>query len=369
MVLEVWPRARQRTITLHLPADKSLVKTIEAVNVIANDIMALDFHAKVINKTKLHHLTCYPTRERYPEIPSNLVCAARDTASEMLKREKLERLPLKRQHAAIRYDARTFTCFLKRGYATLSSIEGRIRVSINLPEYFQQYLDWEPVGARLSFDGVHLVLGIIVEQTTPIVRAANTVLGVDTGANNHAVLSNNGFYNSDHIHEVKGRYQHLRAELQAKGTRSAKRKLKRLAKKEHRFMANVNHQVATWIVNQPFDAIAIEKLTGIKAKKQTKAHNRRLGKWAFAQIQEFIKHNAERAGKAVLRVKPNYTSQTCSRCGAVRKANRQGHRYKCKACGFELHSDLNAARNIARLGIAEASRPSVNRPNVAGGEA
>lgn len=142
--------AMRRTITLHLPADKSLVKTIEVVNVITNDIMTLGFHAKVINKTKLHHLTYYRTRERYPEIPSCLVCAARDTVSEMLKREKLERMPLKRQYAAIRYNERAFTCFLKRGYATLSSIEGRIRVPINLPEYFQQYIEWEPAGARLS---------------------------------------------------------------------------------------------------------------------------------------------------------------------------------------------------------------------------
>jgi IS605 OrfB family transposase len=241
-------------------------------------------------------------------MPSNLVCAARDAASEMLNREKLERLPLKPLHTAIRYDVRTFTCFLKRGYATLSSIEGRIQVPIDLPGYFQRYLDWEPVGARLAFDGVHLVLGIIVEPMTPTVRPATTVLGVDAGMINHAVRSNNKFHNSDHIHEVKGRYQHLRGELQAKGTRSAKRKLKRLAKKEYRFMADMNHQVAKWIVNQPFDAVAVEKLTGIKAKKHVKAHNRRLGKWAFAQLQELIKHNAERVGKAVLLVKPNYTS-------------------------------------------------------------
>ncbi len=158
MVLEVWSLAMQRTITLHLPADRSLVKTIEAVNVITNDIMALGFHAKVINMIKLHHLTYYPTRERYPEIPSSLVCAARDTASEMLKREKLKRLPLKRQHTSIRYNASTFSCLFKRGYATLSSIEGRIRVPRNLPGYFQQYSDWVPVGVRTT-SGVHQTRG------------------------------------------------------------------------------------------------------------------------------------------------------------------------------------------------------------------
>ncbi|MGB2580964.1 MAG: zinc ribbon domain-containing protein [Thermoplasmata archaeon] len=60
-----------------------------------------------------------------------------------------------------------------------------------------------------------------------------------------------------------------------------------------------------------------------------------------------------------------YTSQRCSRCGDIRKSNRTGLVYRCKACAFELHADLNAARNIASLGKAEAGRLSVNQPIVA----
>ncbi|MGB2580862.1 MAG: zinc ribbon domain-containing protein [Thermoplasmata archaeon] len=49
----------------------------------------------------------------------------------------------------------------------------------------------------------------------------------------------------------------------------------------------------------------------------------------------------------------------------MRKSNRTGLVYRCKACAFELHADLNAARNIANLGKAEAGRLSVNQPIVA----
>jgi putative transposase len=91
----------QRTITLHLPAEERLVRTIETVNDATNDILVVGFKAGVVNKLKLHHLTYYPVRERYPGIPASLVTTARDNASEMLKREKLARLPVNQPNVAI----------------------------------------------------------------------------------------------------------------------------------------------------------------------------------------------------------------------------------------------------------------------------
>jgi IS605 OrfB family transposase len=179
------------------------------------------------------------------------------------------------------------------------------------------------------------------------------------------VLSSNKFYASDRIRTVKGRYQHLRGELQAKDTRSARCKLGRLSGKENRFMADVNHQVANWIAAQPFDAIALEKL-GVRREKRLKARfNKALGNWAFGQLQQFVDYKVESVGKAVLYIDARYTSQKCSRCGTIDKKSRNGLNYKCSSCGFELHADLNAARNIVSLGTAEAGRLSVNQPNVA----
>lgn len=66
----------------------------------------------------------------------------------------------------------------------------------------------------------------------------------------------------------------------------------------------------------------------------------------------------------VIYVKPNYTSQDCSECGFRKKSNRKGNKFKCGRCGFELHSDLNASRNIANNGISNISRLDVNQPKV-----
>jgi len=68
--------------------------------------------------------------------------------------------------------------------------------------------------------------------------------------------------------------------------------------------------------------------------------------WAFRQLQNFIEYKALEQGIAVVYVDPHYTSQTCSRCGHINKNNRNGLKFACKTCGYELNADLNAARNI-----------------------
>ncbi len=64
---------------------------------------------------------------------------------------------------------------------------------------------------------------------------------------------------------------------------------------------------------------------------------------------------AYKAG-ALLKVDPAHTSQTCSRCGYVSKANRPSQAvFACGACGFRAHADHNAAINI----LVRAGLPSV----------
>ncbi len=52
------------------------------------------------------------------------------------------------------------------------------------------------------------------------------------GIKDIAILSNNMFFNSRHLREVKGRYQYLKRRLKQSGTRSAKRKLRKLSGRE-----------------------------------------------------------------------------------------------------------------------------------------
>ena len=66
--------------------------------------------------------------------------------------------------------------------------------------------------------------------------------------------------------------------------------------------------------------------------------------WFFSQIQECIADLAPRKGIFVEWVVAKHTSKRCSRCGQL--GDRKGKIFNCPHCGFQLDSDLNAARNI-----------------------
>ncbi len=59
----------------------------------------------------------------------------------------------------------------------------------------------------------------------------------------------------------------------------------------------------------------------------------------------------------LLEANPQYTSQTCSRCGFIDAANRPIQaKFKCLACGHTDNADINAALNILTSGIGATGR-------------
>jgi putative transposase len=61
-----------------------------------------------------------------------------------------------------------------------------------------------------------------------------------------------------------------------------------------------------------------------------------------------VRRMEEKAPGRVERIKPAFTSQRCSACGLVDGKSRESQAvFRCTACGYACHADVNAARNIA----------------------
>ena len=61
-----------------------------------------------------------------------------------------------------------------------------------------------------------------------------------------------------------------------------------------------------------------------------------------------VRRLQEKAPGRVEKIKPHYTSQRCSACGQVDRDSRESQAvFRCTACGFACHADVNAAINIA----------------------
>ncbi len=365
-----------RTIKLKLDmsdeSEETLRQTMLLSNKVFNEIAKYGFENHTHSKVSVHHATYYPIREKYPELPCSILQGIRDVACEALNGVKLKRLPKSKQFSAIRYNKRVCNINLIKQSVTLASIKGRVQAAFFIPEYYQQYLTWELRTSTLSYnkqqDTFYLHVTIHKQSLEPI---GDKVLGIDRGIVNISVTSNNHFFNSKSIKNVRAKYAYLRAKLQSKGTKSAKKLLKKISRKEQRFVSDVNHCISKEIVAMPFDIFAIEDLTSIRVQNRTKGidFTRKLNNWAFFELELFLKYKAESLGKSVVMIDPRYTSQKCSNCGHIYKGNRRGQSFHCVKCGFQIHADLNAARNIAILGKSEDSRLPVTQPYIACDEA
>jgi len=77
-----------------------------------------------------------------------------------------------------------------------------------------------------------------------------------------------------------------------------------------------------------------------------------------------VRQLQDKAPGRVEKISPAFTSQRCSACGQVDRDSRQSQAvFRCTACGFACHADVNAARNIA-AGHAVTARggDGVTRP-------
>jgi putative transposase len=135
--------------------------------------------------------------------------------------------------------------------------------------------------------------------------------------------------------------------------------LKRQVAAEHRRVANrrldFHHKTARILVNR-HDAVFHEDLNIIGLARSRTAKGVLNAGWA--SFITLLSLKAVNAGRKVLGVDPNYTSQDCSRCGHRQKV-RIGHAYICANCGMDMHRDVNAAINILNRGRDAAFSESV----------
>jgi IS605 OrfB family transposase len=213
----------------------------------------------------------------------------------------------------------------------------------------------------IARDG-HWWLHVVVSIPAPEIAPSDEVVGVDLGLAQPAVTSTRRFLGKRAWEAREGRLFKLRRALQKKGSKSAKRHLKKLRGSSARFRRDCDHVLSKQIVmiaapgaTQVLENLTdIRKPTNVKRKTQT---SRRIHSWSFRQLKDYFGYKAEERGCTVVVVDPRHKAQTCSCCGHQARNNRRSRgRFVCRSCGYELHADLNAAINIAAKYRASGGR-------------
>ena len=198
----------------------------------------------------------------------------------------------------------------------------------------------------------------------------NIIVGVDLGVNVPAYAATNiteerkAIGDREHFLNTRMAFQRRYKSLQrlkstagGKGRAKKLEPLERLRKAEHNWVHTQNHlfsrEVVNFAVQTHAATIHLEDLSGFGKDYDGNADEKKefvLRNWSYYELQNMIAYKAAKYGIKVEKVRPAYTSKTCSWCG--QQGFRQGVTFicenpACKQCGEKVHADYNAARNIA----------------------
>jgi putative transposase len=358
-----------RTVRVQLPPTPEqaglLAETTRQFTAVFNAICAHGYATGEKNGVRLHHATYHPQKALWPALVSDHHLQARVKATEAIT----SALALAKQGRKVSAP-RSRSC-PPRGVVRLSTTGGKQDSPCTVPAYAAPLVGGKGCTADLLHRDGQWSLHLVVALPAPEVVPTDDVIGVDRGRAQPAVTSDTRFLGKRAWRNTEARYFTLRRALQARGSKSARRHLRRTRGKQARFRRDCDHVLSKRIVQGggPGATIVVESPTNIRARVKTRhgAQSRRLHGWSFAQLQDLIRYKAAARGVLVCGVDPRKTSRTCPRCGHVAKRNRPSRSlFRCQECGYTLHADLAASRTIAATYRASVARRDAGGPQPIG---
>jgi putative transposase len=201
---------------------------------------------------------------------------------------------------------------------------------------------------------------MFVDESNPTEKCADGRLGVDVGLSNVVALSDGTLVsNSHHLKSSVEKIKAAQRNLSRKKKGSLNREKARIAlakawRKVRRQRDDFCHKLSNDLTKKN-ELVVFEDL---KISNVLKNHNlaSAILDATWGRLRVMTVYKAERHSGRVILVDPRGSSQKCSRCGWVHKKrltlkNRVFH---CERCGLELDRDVNAARNILKLGLEQS---------------
>lgn len=229
---------------------------------------------------------------------------------------------------------------------------------------YHRPIEGKPKAMRLTLDakGHWYVTFACVDVPEKPLPFSNKKVGIDLGLTHFAATSDGElFENPRPMKEARLSLERAcrRVSRRKKGSKRRKKAVKLLAIK-HKMVANIrreNHiSVAKSLVSR-YGKVYVEALnikglaSGMLAKSVHDA--------AWGNFLHWLRVKAEEAGREVLEVNPSGTSQICSGCGVEVRKDLSVRIHRCPDCELILDRDVNAARNILRLGMSQQGEASV----------
>jgi putative transposase len=259
-------------------ADAKLLRdTLERCNAASNVASEVGFEkfGMKVRQANLHKATYHRLREEFELTAQVAVHCGKKVADAYAtargNKEKLEKPVRFRKHAAQPYDDRILRFLPDGKHVSIWALAGRLKIPFICGDRQWELLKYRKGEVDMMLVRGKWYLACICDIPDPELAEVEDVLGVDFGVVNLAYDSEGRSYTGDEVEAARQKYKRRRAGLQRRGSKAAKRRLKKLSGKEARFKKHENHRISKEIVanaERSRSAIAVEDLTGIR--KRTK---------------------------------------------------------------------------------------------------
>jgi putative transposase len=343
-----------------------LTATLVKCNAACSWLAQVGFDSSTFRQYDLHKMAYHDMRARFGLTAQAAVrCIAKVADAFKVNREVA---PVFRPDAAQPYDDRIIRFAKDGGGVSLWTIEGRMVIPVVMGDHQKRLMAFRKGEVDLCLVRGKWILAATCDIPETTEFQAEDWLGVDLGIVQLAVTSDGAVYTGADVEKRRQHIQQRRRGLQKCGTKGAKRRLRKLAGRQRRYQTHVNHVISKALVleaQRTGRGIALERLTGIRARVTARGGNQRarLGNWAFAQLGGFTVYKSKRIGVPVHHFDPRNSSRECAACGCIDKRNRPNQAtFKCISCAHEAPADENAAVNGRNR--ARAARGFVTAPEV-----
>lgn len=254
-----------------------------------------------------------------------------------------------------RYDSFTYPVF-RSGFKILDKQIKLPKIGI-IKSVIHQKIDGNIKTCTVKKEGQDWYCVLIYEtQSKPYEPETQESIGIDVGLQSFAVLSDNTIVDNPRFFKQE---EKTIAKLQFKKSKEEKgtKKYKNITKviqKRHKKIKNKRkdfcHKLSRNIVNK-YKNISVEDLNINQMKEDKKYLSKSIHDASWKLFMDLLSYKAEDAGRQFIKVNPAYTSQDCSNCGYRTKKKLSDRVHNCINCGLSINRDLNASKNILRIGL------------------
>ena len=147
--------------------------------------------------------------------------------------------------------------------------------------------------------------------------------------------------------------------LECKNYQKAKVMVAKLYEKISNIRKDYIHKVSKFLIEK-YDFLVLEdiKINNLfssphDTSRLKKANNHKLANQSWYMLRIFLEYKANWYGKKLVLVNPSYTSRDCSVCGyRFNELTLNDGEWTCPSCHTHHDRDINAAKNILKLGTS-----------------